>query len=386
MKNEILVLTLATLLISIVPLSMVYVEFSKTEGSYPSDFYVGVTADGNVMTTKTLIDKIKGFTNLLIINNPDVIRNETSLNEVCSYAQRAGQSFFVYMAHPAFWQFNYNPVEWAAEAREDYGENFLGIFLYDEPGGNQLDYGDFRMFDNDTYTPLDYRDAANSYVYFLFIYMRDFIKIDKLVTADYGLFWFDYEAGYDVIFCEFGSNRVKEINVPLCRGAAEMHNKTWGVMITWKYDDSPYIESPDELYDDMITAYQAGAKYIAVFNHPVTRPYGLLTEEHFNAIKKFKDFVSKNPQSKTSSLQKIAYVLPENYGWGLRNPNDNIWGLWEADEKSPQIWSNLTDFVEEYNYDFDIVYDSPWTRFFAKQHYNTLYWWNGSNPTFDQIL
>lgn len=383
MKHKILLVALVALLISVVPLSMFYDRFSKSEGSYPSDLYVGVTADGNVTATKTLIDKVKGFTNLLIINNPDVIKNRASLNEVCDYAQEAGQFFFVSMAHPAFWQFNYNPFEWASEAKEEYGKHFLGIYLYDEPGGNQLDYGDFRLFDNDTYMPVNYKDAAHTYVYFLYIYMRDFIKIDKLVTSDYGLFWFDYEAGYDAIFCEFGYNRVKELNIPLCRGAAEMHNKTWGVMITWKYNGPPYIESADELYDDMITAYQAGAKYIAVFNHPETGPYGLLTEEHFSAIKQFKDFVSRNPQNRTSNLQRIAYVLPENYGGGLRNPTDKIWGVWEADENSQKIWSDLNGFVEKYYYGFDIVIDSPWTQFFAKQHYDTLYWWNSSIPTFD---
>jgi hypothetical protein len=383
LKHKTLLLTLAILLILVVSLSMVHIEFLKTDEPNLSDIYIGVTADGNIEATKSLIDKIKGFTNLLIINNPDVIRNETLLNEVCDYAQNAGQSFFVYMAHPAYWQFNYNPFEWAAKAKEKYGKNFFGIHLYDEPGGNQLDLGDFRQFDNKKYTPLNYRDAANTYVYFLYVHMRDFIKIDKLVTSDYGLFWFDYEVGYDAIFCEFGANRIKEINIPLCRGAAEMHNKTWGVIITWKYDVPPYIESADELYDDMITAYKAGAKYIAVFNYPETGPYGLLTEEHFSAIKHFRDFVSRNPQNKTSNLQKIAYVLPENYGWGLRNPTDKIWGLWEADEQSTKIWSDLNGFVEEYNYDFDVIYDSPWTQFFAKQHYNTLYWWNGTIQTFD---
>jgi hypothetical protein len=369
--------------ISFVLFSIIYFEFPKTKDPYPSDLYVGVTADGNVTTTKALIDKIKGFTNLVIINNPDVIRNKTSLNEICNYAQNADQSFFVFMAHPGFWQYNYNPFEWASEARENYGKYFLGIYLYDEPGGNQLDLGNFRQFDNENYTPLNYRDATNTYIYFLYSQMRDFIKIDKLVTSDYALFWFDYEAGYDAIFCEFGSNRITEISIPLCRGAAEMHNKTWGIMITWKYDYPPYIETPDELYEDMITAYQAGAKYIIVFNHPEIEPYGLLTEEHFNAIKQFKDFVSKNPQNETSNLQKLAYVLPENYGWGLRNPADKMWGVWEADEKSPKIWSDLNSLVEKCNYDFDIVCDSLWTRFFAKQHYDTLYWWNGTIQTFD---
>ena len=378
MKRKIILFTLVVLAISGFLISQAFVEFTKTRDPYPADVYVGVTADGNVTATKTLIDKTRDFTNLLVINNPAVIRNKTSLNEVCDHARGAGLAFFVYMAHPAFWQFNYNPLEWVSEAKAEYGKHFLGVYLYDEPGGNQLDLGKFRQYDYTHDMPTNYRDAANTYVYYLYVQMRDLIKIDKLVTSDYGLFWFDYEAGYDAIFCEFGSNRIKEINIALCRGAAEMHNKTWGVMITWSYDNPPYIESAGELYEDMITAYQAGAKYIIVFNYPETGTYGLLTDEHFTAIKQFKNFISKNPQNKTSNLQKLAYVLPENYGWGLRGPKDKIWGVWEADEKSPKIWSDLNNLVEKYDHDFDIVYDCPWTRLFAKQHYNTLIWWNGT--------
>jgi len=358
-------------------ISGILVGVTSTQKSLPPDVYVGVTADGNVTATKILIDKTKDFTNLLIINNPDVIRNETSLKEVCDYAERAGLSFFVFMAHPAFWQFNYNPFEWIKEAKTGYGDYFLGVYLYDEPGGNQLDRGSFRQFDERSMPPT-YLDAANTYVYYLYLQMRDFIKTDKLVTSDYGLFWFDYEAGYDAIFCEFGENRVKEINIALCRGAAEMHNKTWGVMITWAQDNPPYMESASELYGDMVTAYEAGAKYIVVFNHPQLGPYGLLTEEHFAAMKQFKEFARKNPQNHTSNVQKLAYVLPQNYGWGMRNEKDKIWGVWDADEQSLGIWSDLSNLVKQYSYNFDIVYNSGWTRLFAKQHYKSLVWWNGT--------
>jgi hypothetical protein len=362
--------------------SLVFIFCINTE-SDPVDFFLGVTADGNVTATKKLIDRVEGLTNLVIINNPDVIRNVTSLNEVCHYAKEAGQSFFVFMAHPTYWEYNYDPLIWILESKERYGDYFLGIHLYDEPGGNQLDLGDFRMFDLDTDMPLNYRDAAYTYVYFLYIQIRDFIKTDKLVTSDYGLFWFDYEAGYDSIFCEFGSNRIKELNIPLCRGAAEIHNKTWGVMIAWKYEEPPYIESADELFDDMVTAYQAGAKYITIFNYPEIGAYGLLSEEHFDAIRQFKEYVKKNPQNESSNVHRIAYILPENYGWGLRNPNDKMWGVWEADEKSQMIWEDLNRFVEEYGYDFDILIDSYWTRFFANRYYKTLYFWDGNIHTFE---
>jgi len=378
LKQKLLILTLAALILSASYFALWTInEITITKDPYPEDLYVGVTADGNVTATKRLIDKVKDFTNLLIILNPEIVKNKTSLQEICDYAQQAGMSFFIHMSHPSYWKFNYNPLDWLSEAKEEYGKQFLGIYLYDEPGGNQLDLGTFREFDHDT-MPYDYRDAANTYVYYLYVQMRDFIKIDKLVTSDYGLFWFDYEAGYDVIFCEFGANRIKEINIPLCRGAAELHNKTWGVMITWIDDVPPYIESPDQLYDDMVLAYQTGANYIAVFNYPETGPYGLLTEEHFIAIKQFKNFVSNNPRNQTSNIQNLAYGLPKNYGWGMRNPTDKIWGVWEIDDKSPIIWSSLNDFVEKYGYDFDIVYDSYWTSLFAKQHYDTLIWWNGT--------
>ena len=157
-----------------------------------------------------------------------------------------------------------------------------------------------------------------------------------------------------------------------------MHNKTWGAIITWSYDEPPYIESPAEAYQDMLRAYEAGAKYISIFNYPEIGSYGLLTQEYFEAIEQFKNYVSNNPQNQTSNNEKLAYVLPNNYGWGLRNPTDKIWGVWEADDKSAIIWSDLSGFIEQYGFDFDIVVDSPWLRAFAKQHYDTLIFWDGT--------
>ena len=342
----------------------------------PSGFFLGVTAGGTVAETKTLIDKVKDYTNMITFTNLNVTENKTSLEEVSDYAYQAGLSFLVFMVYPAPPNnFTYNPISWVSEAKNKYGDKFLGYYLWDEPGGNQLDRGNFRQFDNTTMPP-NYLEAANTYVYYLYVQMRDFIKTDKLFTSDYGLYWYDYEAGYDVVFCEFTWNTSRAVNVALCRGAAEMHNKTWGVMITRTADNASYIESPSALYQDMVTAYDAGAKYVEVFNYPQAGPYGLLTEEHFNAIKEFRDYVLANPQNKSSNAKGLAYVLPDNYGWGFRNPQDTIWGVWNADAQSPVIWNNINSLVQTYGNSFDIIYGSPWTRLFGRYHYNQLIPWN----------
>ncbi len=374
MKSKILaIIIISTLVLS----SYAIIGFFLPKKPASVDLYVGITADGNVTTTKKLIDRVKDFANMLIIVQPEIVKNISSLTEVCNYANEAGMAFFVHMGHPSYWKYNHDPLEWIAHAKKQYGEHFLGVYLYDEPGGNQLDLGPFREFDETT-MPYDYRDATNTYVYYLYVQMRDFIKTNRVITSDYGLFWFDYEAGYDVILGEFIREVNKNITIPLCRGAAELHNKTWGVMITHAQETPPYIQPPEMLYNDLIDAYQAGAKYIAVFNYPQINQYGLLTEEHFDAIRNFTNYVAVNSRNETSNTERVAYVLPENYGWGMRYPTDKIWGVWEADEKSPIIWKSLNEMITKYGYNFDIVYDSLWNKIFARQHYNTLIYWNGT--------
>ena len=375
MKYRIIALALATILLLT---SYVIIQTTTSENqSDEEDLYFGVTADGDVTRTKNLIDKVKDYTNMILILNPEIVKNITTLNEVCDYSMASGMSFFIHMGHPSYWKYNHNPFEWIENAQKKYGKNFLGIYLYDEPGGNQIDLGDFREFDKTT-MPYDYRYAANTYIYYLYVQMRDFIKTDNILTSDYALYWFDYEAGYDIILGEFGRDVQKNLTIPLVRGAAELHNKTWGIMITHTLLEPPYIESPEIQYEKMIDAYNAGAKYIAIFNHPQIEPYGLLTEEHFEVIKQFNEYIKENSRNQTSNTQRIAYVLPENYGWGLRNPTDKIWGVWETDEKSQTIWNSLTNMVNKYETTFDIVYESLWTSTFAKQHYDLLIWWNGT--------
>ncbi len=344
----------------------------------PQDFYMGVTAGGPVAETKALIDKVKSYTNMIIFTNLYLIENKSSLEEVCSYAYNANLSFLVFMVYPVTPHiFNFDPIAWVSEAKSKYGAKFMGYYLWDEPGGNQLDRGNFRQFDNTT-MPSNYRDAANTYVYYLYVQMRDFIKTEKLFTSDYGLYWYDYEAGYDVVLGEFTLNDSRPLTIAQCRGAADMHNRTWGVMITRTNENESQVETPAALYEDMVIAYDAGAKYVAVFNYPQIGQYGLLSEDHFNAIKAFRDYVVTNPQNETSDTQRLAYVLPDNYGFGFRRSSDTIWGVWPADNISQTIWNNAVDLERQYGDNFDILIGSPWTRLFGREHYDQLIWWNGT--------
>jgi len=70
----------------------------------------------------------------------------------------------------------------------------------------------------------------------------------------------------------------------------------------------------------------------------------------------------------------VAFVLPKDYGWGMRHPEDRIWGLWPADEKAPIIWQNMNKLIEKYGMKLDIIYDDP--QFKTSEKYQEIYFWN----------
>ncbi len=102
-------------------------------------------------------------------------------------------------------------------------------------------------------------DAANKYVSTLNWWLRsgpyaitkNFAYPSKyqLFTSDYALYWYDYEAGYDTVFAEFALSYNRTLNIDLCRGAATVQNKDWGVMITWK----PTLNRPTWSQDQIFT-------------------------------------------------------------------------------------------------------------------------------------
>jgi len=352
-------------------------------------FYVGVefayaydsttSIETLVGELKGLADKVKDYTNLFVIGTPDITFNQTALNECCDYITKAGLSFIVLFTDQTKYTKDNNPFTWIQQAPQKYGDKFLAVYRFDEPGGNQLDDGKSQMVSSAE----NYSDAAATYESRYKAHLVSWQVGEKILTADYGLYWFDYQSGFDCILTEFGSNQSRQLAVGLCRGAAQAQGKDWGAIVTWTYTGAPYIENGSMLSSDLTLAYDAGAKYAVVFDYPgnysqkgVLQPYGILQPEHFNALQNFWNYVQNNPQKYGSDAGKVAYVLPQDYGFGFRSADDTIWGLFANATLSSKIWGDVNTLITKYGSTLDIVYYDPEFNSAVTSGHNQLYFWN----------
>ncbi len=202
-------------------------------------------------------------------------------------------------------------------------------------------------------------------------------KSFPIFTSDYALYWWDYKAGYDMVLAQLGWNNTVNQEIALARGAANLQNKDWGTIITWKYMQAPYLPGGDEMFDELKASYMAGAKYAIVFNYAkdMNGTYGTLQDEHFEALERFWHDVVENPSVGSNGADAVL-VLPRDFGWGMRNPDDKIWGIWGANATSQQVWSVLQDKFSTYGSRLDVVYED--SAFPVEGKYSQVYYWNGS--------
>ena len=383
---------LIALLVSATLLSIIYVgNQSGNEGSREK-FYFGVMHGSNSTTeAKLLIEKVKDDANLFVLGSWDININETSLNEVCNYAVDAGMSIIVYFDFLPVASYPWLPT-WLETTKERWGEKFLGIYLHDEPGGNQIDTNQWQPGYSARIAMAnasDYSDAANKFVTsipnsFSWQQLKSINSELPIVTSDYALYWFDYLAGYDTIFVELGWNASTTQQIALCRGAANVQGKDWGAIITWTYSEQPYIASALEIYHEMVNAYSAGAEYVIVFDfpkYPEDNKYGILSEDHFKAMKVFWEYTQTFPRENYGQIEgEVALVLPKDYGWGTRRTEnfleDRIWGFWPEDEDTLIIGQNMNKLLSKYALKLDIIYDDP--QFNYEEKYSEIYLWNNT--------
>jgi hypothetical protein len=451
MRKALTIFVIILILVSATVFVVHYGLFGENKETKP--FYVGVTYCGNsTEEAKTLIDRVKSYTNLFVLQSGPLQKHPDDITEICDYAVSSGMYFVVYFGD------TYQPEldEWLETDEGWWDDRFLGVYYGDEPAGIMLDgtvifenvtgnsvlkgpgmvsvikpdgasinYStDGRIMVNDgngtelvyesngeimkifmsengttpqlIQVPVDpsevesYEDLCNANPFLTHesttkVFVDDLEgKLEYLheksvttFTSDYALYWFDYLSGYDVVMAQVGWNHTIEQDIALVRGAANLQNKKWGAIITWKYNKSPYLDSGEAIFDQMRTAYEAGAEYVVIFNYAedMTGPYGTLQNEHFDALERFWNEVVRSSAVKQGSIEAEAVlVLPENYGWGMRDSGDKIWGLWGPDEKSQQIWALSRNLLDQYGLGLDIVYDDP--EFTVAEKYPQIYYWN----------
>ena len=350
--------------------------------TYSPDVYFGIDiAFSDVGSFEELVNQVSNYTNFVVIGSNVITYNISKLNEVCQYINNSGLLF------APFWHINpeaFNQTQWVIDARQTWGNNFWGLFPYDEAGGAQIDRARSSVENGNISLMLvqqadNYTDAANKFATTLNQDLAVF-KFDDIpmMTSDYALYDFDYKGGYNVLLGEFAYNLSKPLQLALCRGAATVNNADWGVIITHTYTQPPYLENASQLYNDMLYAYQNGAKFILVFDSNLNFTENILQPDQLDTMEQFWNYMHTHPQPQNSVQNRIAYVVPSGYGFGFRGPNDTIWGLWPADNLSVSIWGNVTSLLDQYGPNLDIVYEDSLQS--SNVQYSKLVFWNGTKP------
>src|SRR5208283_5035223 len=160
------------------------------------------------------------------------------------------------------------------------------------------------------------------------------------------------------VFAELFGTQTDAQTLALVRGAADMQDKSWGVMIEPASQSPLSLQNGAQMYNDLRQAYENGAEFAVVFNYsPSGNGTGLLQAEQFASIQKLWTDVVQNPKVTNNVIGQDVLVLPNDYGSGLRSQSDTIWGLWQADNSSQQVWSAIQASLGKYGSKLDIVYD-----------------------------
>lgn len=393
--------------------------YGHSQASIDSNPYVGIAFCGNTtIEAKAQIDRAKTYTNLFILDTgrSPLSRNETAVMEICDYAVANGLSIIVNLGINSMYDDDVTTWFWGqptSEVKQNWtqrwGDKFLGVYYNDEIGGIQLDgtwdarnewFGGhlsgidhsaaealYKIYlktqghlENNT-KPQDYDLEADFFINEVVAKDPGIQNLTSagipIFTSDYGLYWWDYLGGYDVIFAELGWNASIAQQIAQVKGAARLQNKEWGAMITWKYYNVPFLDTGEKIYSQMLTAYQTGAKYIVIFNYAKDddgNTAAAMTDEHYLALERFwKDTHSK--EYADLSTPNAALVLPHNYGWGMRDHNDSIWGFWSTDEKTEPIAIVMGKLLAKHGATLDIVFEDQ-TYPVSKARYERIYYWN----------
>jgi len=181
MKHKII---LTVFLVSIIAF-LLFLSISLVKNPSRPDFFVGVDAvSDDVEDIKRLVDEVRSYTNLFVIGSTGITYNITKLDEVCQYVYESGLYFMTFFHIMA----SIPQAQWIEDAKQRWGNRFLGLYAFDEAGGHQIDCARPYMLveEADNYT-----DAANKFVGNLSEYLKHYT--DYYISAgDFPLFTSDY--------------------------------------------------------------------------------------------------------------------------------------------------------------------------------------------------
>ena len=136
MKFKLLTILLIFLLSFPLFLNCTLTAKAVTMQTAPSLYFGVDVAFGSIAVTEQLIDNVSSYTNFFVIGCTGNY-NLTRLTIISQYVYDKGLSFIVYSDDP-----RYPSSQWLAEAKNNWGNSFLGIYYDDEEGGKQLDQAD----------------------------------------------------------------------------------------------------------------------------------------------------------------------------------------------------------------------------------------------------
>ena len=160
-----LVLASSIVIIAIIVVSsFAAMEANKSSSPIASKkpFSLGVTYCGNsTIEAEALIDKVKNYTNLFVLQSGTLMLNFTATEQICDYAVNSGLNFILYYSSYGLGK---NLDSFLNEAQSRWGSQYLGVYFNDEPAGHLLDSSSIVLNDNTSIRIERNIDSVSSFV------------------------------------------------------------------------------------------------------------------------------------------------------------------------------------------------------------------------------
>ena len=135
-KRQLVVISLFVLAVILIAAFAANQYFFSEVSGEKQPFYVGVTFCGdNAQDARLLVDRVKDYTNLFVLQSGPLIANGDAVFEIGDYAISKGLHFAAYFSDNAI----ASHASWVGDAEERWGSMFVGLYYGDEPGGKMLD-------------------------------------------------------------------------------------------------------------------------------------------------------------------------------------------------------------------------------------------------------